>query len=258
MASERGVRVLLTGHGGDEVMQGSRWVNYDYLKDLNLSSLAGEIARSRHKKHDLMNYLVRPLLPETLINSLRSIKDGFRSKSLVTALQKKRIMYRKMQFDNKPYKLRSSWDTARILGNLEAALWRDSNPYHLNAKNRIEVRHPFLDIRLIRFRLTSPASLFYRHGQYKVLLRKAMRRLLPDVVRWRQDKAVFGEIIDRQLKSEKFDDLKMQAKLKKLLPDLNWNHLSNLHAKRDFDDHKQFLEWKLLNMYFWLLNIDKT
>lgn len=252
MASEKGVRVMLTGQGGDEVMQGSRWINHDYLRKLKLASLVSEIANGGHKIHDIENYLLRPLLPDAVTELLRLIKDCFRGKAIVPALQKKRIMVGEMLFDDKAFKLKSSWDTARMLNRLEATLWRDNNPYLLNSQNKIDVRHPFFDIRLVAFRLTTPANFFYRHGQYKVLLRKAMQDLLPELVRNRQDKAVFGDIIKRQLTSEKYDAIAIQDRFENLISAKIWNHLPRLHAKHDFDDHQRFLEWKLINVYAWL------
>ena len=255
-ASEKGVRVVLTGHGGDEVMQGSRWISHDYLRSFKLAHLVREMAHSRHKRHDIENYVLRPLLPDAMTERLRQVKDYFRGKDITSALRKRRIMAREVIFDDEAFKLKSSWDTARYLNRREAALWRDNNPYLLNSHNRIEVRHPFFDIRLVAFRLTSPATFFYQHGQYKVLLRAAMKNLLPDLVRNRQDKATFGETIKRQLSSEKYDAIAIQDRFLKLIPSALWNHLPKVHAKRNFDDHERFLEWKLLNMYAWLLSTE--
>ena len=171
-------------------MQGSRRINHDYMRYFELPSLAKEIARSRHKKHDIENYILRPLLPEVVTECLRRIKDRLRGREMTLALRKMRIMASEILFNDEAFKLKSSWDTSRLLNRPEALLWRDNNPYLLNAHKKIEVRHPFFDIRLVKFRLTSPARFFYQHGQYKVLLRKAMQNLLPDLVRDRQDKAV--------------------------------------------------------------------
>jgi asparagine synthase (glutamine-hydrolysing) len=52
----------------------------------------------------------------------------------------------------------------------------------------IEPRHPFLDRRLVEFCLALPWHQKVHRGWTKVVLRRAMGGILPDEVRWRDDK----------------------------------------------------------------------
>jgi len=52
-----------------------------------------------------------------------------------------------------------------------------------------EVRHPFLDRRLVEFVLSIPPQQLFRPGCHKSLIRRAMTGSLPDLVRNRPDKS---------------------------------------------------------------------
>jgi asparagine synthase (glutamine-hydrolysing) len=59
------------------------------------------------------------------------------------------------------------------------------------ARFALESRHPFFDVRLIRFLAAVPGDQ-RRRGVIKFVLRNAMRGVLPEVVRTRDTKADFG------------------------------------------------------------------
>lgn len=56
----------------------------------------------------------------------------------------------------------------------------------------IEPRDPFLDIRLLEFCLRLPGDQLLSRGWSKMVLRRAMKGLLPDEVRWRTEKTRLG------------------------------------------------------------------
>ena len=56
----------------------------------------------------------------------------------------------------------------------------------------VEPRLPFADRELIEFQAWMPIALRGRDGHLKWVLRQAMADLLPDPVRWRQDKSHIG------------------------------------------------------------------
>ena len=251
-AAKAGTRVLLTGQGGDEVMQGSRWVYHDYLKQLNLFRMSGELSHSGSRKYDMLQYVIRPHLPGALIKVARSLKNMRYDKDMKHAIGIKREMADNLKFDETGYCCKTAWDTARMLNNPEAALWRDSNPYNLLSQKNIEVRHPFFDIRLIALRLSLPANYFYHNGEFKTLLRKAMKDILPEIILKRQDKADIGEIVVQQTNAAKTQCNAVHEKLSPLFSSKIWINRNKLHAKYSFHEHEKFLEWKLLNIYYWI------
>jgi asparagine synthetase B (glutamine-hydrolysing) len=72
------------------------------------------------------------------------------------------------------------------------ANWHDRN----SASFGIEVRHPFLDQRLVEYVLALPGEQLFRLGSSKSLLRRAMRGILPERIRLRADKTRFTSFID--------------------------------------------------------------
>jgi asparagine synthase (glutamine-hydrolysing) len=58
-------------------------------------------------------------------------------------------------------------------------------------RNGVELRHPMHDLRLAHFFMGASGRMLQRNGEKKYILREAMRGTLPEIVRTRQDKAVF-------------------------------------------------------------------
>jgi asparagine synthase (glutamine-hydrolysing) len=63
----------------------------------------------------------------------------------------------------------------------------------------VEPRYPFLDRRLMELCLALPAEQKLRGGWTRIVLREAMRGVLPDTVRWRSSKANLAPNFVRQL-----------------------------------------------------------
>ncbi len=60
---------------------------------------------------------------------------------------------------------------------------------HYAAAHGVELRHPFLDKRLVEFCLALPSDQSFQGGWTRMILRRALRGLLPEAVRWRNGKA---------------------------------------------------------------------
>jgi asparagine synthase (glutamine-hydrolysing) len=59
----------------------------------------------------------------------------------------------------------------------------------------VELRHPFLDRRVIEFLIVLPEDLRWRHGIHRYLLRQTFGAVLPDVVRTRLDKPDIDHVV---------------------------------------------------------------
>lgn len=57
------------------------------------------------------------------------------------------------------------------------------------AREGVEARHPFFDRRLLEFCLALPVDQLVKHGWSRIILRRAMKGIVPDAVRWRHRKA---------------------------------------------------------------------
>lgn len=210
-ARSRGARVLLTGHGGDDLMAGSALVYADRLRRGDLRALAAVLrhaaSRGRAWKWVLYHSLARPLLPGSADRILRRlsgrqpglglpdwIDPGFaRRTGLAERLEaaptpRFRELARQSLYDH----FRTAcWD--------QIVHWYDRNA----AGFGVEVRHPFLDRRLVEYLFSIPAGQLHRPGLAKPLLRRATAGLLPDSVRLRPDKTKLGAFLDLGLREQR-------------------------------------------------------
>ena len=56
----------------------------------------------------------------------------------------------------------------------------------------LEIRHPFLDRRLVEFCLAVPSEQKFRKGFGRVIMRQGLHNILPEMIQWRGDKANMG------------------------------------------------------------------
>jgi len=163
----RGSKVLLMGHGGDDVLRGSSRI---YLERL----LRGDLAAVREVVGDARDRRESPFLSfyRQFARPLLRAGSGCR-----TAWQE---VYAHL--------VETPW------------YWRLANWHDRNAAGfGIEVRHPFLDRRLFEYVLAIPGEQLFQLGQTKGLLRGSMRGILPEPIRQRKGKTSFTPFLDSVL-----------------------------------------------------------
>jgi asparagine synthase (glutamine-hydrolysing) len=122
----------------------------------------------------------------------------------------------------------------------------------------MEVRHPFLDRRLVEFLLSVPPDLLFRAGQQKFILRQAMAGILPEVVRNRQNKTIFSNYVGYGLRYRALGKIKVMFQAP-LQIELNIVKLSKLQSLYDryvtigspLDNN---YIWNLISLELWLRN----
>ncbi|WP_067331833.1 asparagine synthetase B family protein [Sulfurovum riftiae] len=195
---ERNIKVVLTGQGGDHIMSGSRRMIMDYLKTYQWKNFFRELSALGFTKKNIKNYLLIPLLNKKQKDIIKSIleKLHLREPTINTGLQKQPSPYN----DTDTFYSEAFEHDVTILNDAGFSTVFDSSAYHAARKlYGIEYRHPFFDIRLVEFMLSLPAEFKYSQNTIKVLLREAMKGVLPETVRERKDKAEFSETIKDQL-----------------------------------------------------------
>jgi asparagine synthetase B (glutamine-hydrolysing) len=75
---------------------------------------------------------------------------------------------------------------------------RDSTEL-LRGRFGLESRRPFLDRRLVEFALAVPPDQLWRGAEAKMVLRNAMKGILPEPVRQRRGKAIYVNVFDKEL-----------------------------------------------------------
>lgn len=202
-----GIRVLLTGEGGDDWLRGS----HAHWPDLLRRGRVGRLLREGLAPGNGGSLAAR-------LNAVLRESAG----PLVSAQRRERLLRPHLDFSHTA----PEWIDARWAERTGLAdRWRADRPAvdldsiwqahryaiyvvsrrHINIDNvlsfvaahGIELRQPFHDRRLTEYLLGAPGHLFMRGGRRKHLLREAMRGVLPDAVRLRDTKADFSTpIID--------------------------------------------------------------
>ena len=183
------VRVLLTGEDGDnavgygidyvaKLVQTGRWIR----AAREVSGLAATLNGSRWTV--LKRYGLRPLVPDVLLRltGREVTPTGSRSKQDARAATRRAVLEQWLNLTDGtiPYGC-EMFDKAA-------------------APFSIELRHPFLDRRLIEFCLAVPADQKLRDGWIRMILRRALEGILPEEIRWRGGKSTLTPNFNRALK----------------------------------------------------------
>jgi len=201
-AKQRGITVILSGQGADEVFLGYRKYLGFYVQSL--------IRRGRYLR--AIGVLAGFVANRTVVSQF-DISDAKRYVPLLRKLSAPR-------FDDSEDDLDGDWLRGWIpaalglgpgsLADRQMADIRElSVPSLCHYEDRMsmamgrEIRLPFLDSRLIDLMLRAPDEYKLRKGWTKYCLREAMRPFLPPEIVWRKDKKGFsnpqGEWLKREL-----------------------------------------------------------
>lgn len=190
-----GGHVLLTGQGPDEYLRGSMFFFADWLARGQVGAAAREMLRraaiGRVSFWELAyRNAVVPLLPSRWQQWL-----GPEVTRLAPWLRKtvaQRYHLRERQFELALYGGRIGHKYSHSMTRTMVAVGKLLG--HLVLDDALDVRHPFLDRRLVEFGLGLPPTLTTRPHASKWVLREAMRGIVPELVRTRVGK---GSQIER-------------------------------------------------------------
>lgn len=204
-AVQRGSRVVLSGLGGDQWLQGTENYLADLIKSFRWRELVREMRcdrrfgnhnRSGEKFTALLRWGVRPLLPKPMDRSLRQLLgrplylDAI-ERALADQIGLPARLDREPAFRRSmPYAQRSiyrCWTSPWMIHLLEM----DDRS---NAWAGVEGRHPFYDRRVVEFCFAIPEEQRAPLGLTKFVLRNAMKGLLPESIRERRTKSIFGRV----------------------------------------------------------------
>ena len=259
--SQAGIPVVLTGHGGDELL-GGYWDHYHQnLFDLKNNGNEDEYL---NEKNAWLNNHSRD--PHEINEFADLISTRYRDKKkeiahfskYLDAIDKDALEYICHQSPTGSYK------DGVLQRRLHLELLHETVPASLRAEDRntmafsVESRIPFLDYRLIEFAFSLPNKFKVRNGLGKWLLRESMKGILPEKVRTRKDKAGFvapaadwfktknrNNVLEL-LSSEPFKSLKLfNANI--------WKYV-NEHMEGRKDHH--MILWNWINLAIWAKQIN--
>lgn len=211
----RGSRVLLTGHGGDDLLRGSSLIYAERLRRGDLAAVREVVGHARGGGapvlRSLYHHFARPHLPAGAHRFLRSalgqreddapppwIHPGFRLRTGLAGgpREPRRSSGRPAWRDFRENLIEVPW------------YWRQANWHdRISAAFGIEARHPFLDRRLFEYVLAIPGEQIFRLDRTKGLLRCSMRELLPERIRSRTGKTQFTSFLDSVLRERAADEI---------------------------------------------------
>ncbi len=255
---QRGVRVLLTGLGGDEIIGGSALVWAERLRRGDLRVLVEIVRHARWRGLPLgrsfYHGVAAPLAPPAMGSTLRRLagrsplppwiaRDFARRTALgprATKLPPRRFRQPARQ---------EIYDNLVSYGHTTAAAsLHERRACHFG----LEVRHPFVDRRLFEFVLAIPSRHLFQARRFKPLLQRAMAGILPEVVRRRQAKTSFGTLIDQVLRNSVDEIQELLAA--PFLAELGWVDLDRLRAACETgprDDPPRSV-WRAMTLELWL------
>jgi asparagine synthase (glutamine-hydrolysing) len=199
-ASERGVTVLLSGQGADELLCGYKKYLGFYLQELCASGRFGEAARVMGgflRRGTLLSGVSYQEGKRYLPPWLRIRENDIRGPALLE------------QGNGTPIGLNGGGVGARANADIE----RLSIPALIHYEDRMsmavgkEIRLPFLDYRLVNWLAPMPVENKLRDGWTKWIFRRAMEPFLPPAIAWRKDKQYFSVPQEQWLKHELRDEI---------------------------------------------------
>ena len=225
-AQQKGIRTMLNGIGGDEILAGSYDHLTDYLLEGNIGQLISQLkhdaALSPHSTISLFfNYCLRPLIPRLIKVILKQLLRTFRETGAPLWIH--HAYLRKMGVDEpgtvihpRKFSTRSQqwiYELLRYGWNITVGMERVER---FNAHFGIEMRIPFFDRVLIEFCLALPEKQRWCGEWTKKVLRQATEGILPPLVKNRKDKANFIPIVDAEMmerQANKLEDLILTSAL---------------------------------------------
>lgn len=197
LAKHNGVKVMLDGQGSDELLAGYHPYFGIYfsqlLRDLNIPRLIYEVFAYSHK-HERSAF---DMFKELLMGAAsKGILGSFASRFVRNRWPEYELF--KHEWRNK-YSPRSLYSpTKNVFRDGIHTMLKSSITSLLRYEDRdsmafgIESRVPFLDYRLIEFVYSLADNQKIRHGETKWVMRQALKGILPEKIRNRQDKIGFA------------------------------------------------------------------
>lgn len=254
----KNVVVTLDGQGADEELAGYHYFFGFYFKELfnnyKWISLTKESLAYLHNHKSLYGFtsFIYLILPDLLKNKLKVADKGYLRNSFVNQYSESNMI---------TGNLYSSADLNSALINhfefkLEHLLkWEDRNSMCFS----LEARVPFLDYRLVERTISLPSYLLINKGTTKFILREAMKGILPEAIRTRNDKIGFRTPADTWFREKVFYDYIESI----LLKNKNSSIGKYIDTSKAWLKYQQHLSgklniakdiWKWINLDLWFKN----
>jgi asparagine synthase (glutamine-hydrolysing) len=208
-ARRKGIRVLLSGTGGDEFLASG----FHHLTDLLFAGRFWTLVRQLRSDaylfatpaaHLFGEYCLKPLIPARFRDPLRRVvrrAKGTDSPDWLTPgiLERDEAHVASHERDGAfpTHTQRYLHEVLLFNSNLTYAVGENDG---LASRFGMEYRYPYLDRRVVEFLFAIPEEQRWWMDRPKAIVRRALRDVLPDEVRERRTKAEFSVILDREMR----------------------------------------------------------
>ena len=235
--------VLLNGQGADELMAGYHYFYGYYFRDLINANSWGKLLNEtfQYMKTHKSVYGFKTLGFSLSPRSLRHFKNhNFIDKSFYN------------DYYNKANSLFDDFYKSKTLKEFlinhfeykfeHNLLWADKTGMQFS----LETRFPFLDHNLVEKTLSIPPSNYIKNGYTKVIMRNALKGILPEKIRMRKDKIGFSTP-----ESDWFKNKKLQVLLADVIESYSFNERGYFDIKQCKKELRSFQKYSKYNSEFW-------
>jgi len=230
--SELGIKVILSGNGGDEVLAGYNTHQNAYyaylLKQLNFKDLG--LKNIKYAFYHLFSSSIKEKIKKFL-----AIKKNFLNDNKLLNLRYKIYNEKYNDGDIVNFYLKMSLDSWTIPGFV---WYEDRNAMQYS----IESRDPFLDYKLIEEMLKIPGKYKLDNLYTKKILRDVMKGVLPQKILDRKDKKGFHSPINKYEKYINYNEILNDKEFQ--------NNFNYLNIEKIIQDEFIY-RWRLFSIYKW-------
>lgn len=259
-ASRDGVKVLLNGHGGDELL-GGYYPHFEalfasYLSSGKLGRLLDELKAFHGRQNgyrqvslaNVLRLLISHHAPEGIRGILPRVAPKFLDREFVDRNKGNEYRYEVPEGDILKRVLYESLFISPIPGMLH---FDDRNSMAFSIESRV----PFLDYRLVEFAFSIPTPLVIKNGLNKYVLRKSMESIIPSGISSRCQKKGFQSAAPLWFREQQRDfvlDLFASLSFK----ERGYFHVQGVlrdferHCKSGVDISERLWSWICLELWF--------
>ncbi len=249
--------VILNGQGADEYMAGYHYLIGFYLKhrfnEMKWGELLNDVYRyyKIHKTFYPFTTAAFYMLPAWIKKSVLYRKNTFISNDFYNEFSKNKdnIIIEKL-YSSKT--LRESFINHFEYKFEHNLLWADKSGMRFS----LETRFPFLDHNIIEKTINTCTELIYSKGNTKVILREAMKNILPEKVRNRTDKVGFQTPEDawfRDIKFRNFFDELFSSSSFRSRHYFDFSEIQKLFKQHQAGSNYGHILWKIIHLELWMI-----
>jgi asparagine synthase (glutamine-hydrolysing) len=235
--------VLLNGQGADELMAGYHYFYGYYFRDLIKTNSWGKFLNEvfQYTRTHKSVYGLKTLVFSMSPRSLRHFKNhDFIDQTFYYDFYNKTNSLFDVFYKSKTLK-------EFLINHFEYKfehhlLWADKTGMQFS----LETRFPFLDHNLVEKTLSIPSENYIKNGYTKVIMRNALKDILPEKIRMRKDKVGFSTP-----EADWFKNKKLQNILQDIIESDSFKGRGYFDVKQCKKEFKSFQNYHKYNPEFW-------